>query len=45
MFFLGRCLRSGAGDVAFVDHLALDSIEGRPSPDERLHDLFLDVFF
>lgn len=23
-----RCLRSGAGDVAFVDHLALESIEG-----------------
>ncbi|KAM3622028.1 uncharacterized protein V6R79_019332 [Siganus canaliculatus] len=26
-----RCLRSGAGDVAFVDHLALDSIEDRDS--------------
>uniref|UniRef100_A0A8C7WYE8 Serotransferrin n=1 Tax=Oryzias sinensis TaxID=183150 RepID=A0A8C7WYE8_9TELE len=23
-----RCLRSGAGDVAFVDHLALESIDG-----------------
>uniref|UniRef100_A0A3Q3XS72 Serotransferrin n=1 Tax=Mola mola TaxID=94237 RepID=A0A3Q3XS72_MOLML len=23
-----RCLRSGVGDVAFVDHLALESIEG-----------------
>lgn len=26
-----RCLRSGAADVAFVDHLALESIEGNPS--------------
>lgn len=26
-----RCLRSSAGDVAFVDHLALDSIEGKLS--------------
>lgn len=26
-----RCLRSGAADVAFVDHLALESIEGKPS--------------
>lgn len=25
-----RCLRSGAADVAFVDHLALESIEGKP---------------
>lgn len=24
-----RCLSSGAGDVAFVDHLALENIEGR----------------
>uniref|UniRef100_A0A8D0D896 Serotransferrin n=1 Tax=Sander lucioperca TaxID=283035 RepID=A0A8D0D896_SANLU len=24
-----RCLRSGTGDVAFVDHLALESIEGK----------------
>lgn len=23
-----RCLRSGDADVAFVDHLALESIEG-----------------
>lgn len=25
-----RCLRSGVADVAFVDHLALESIEGKP---------------
>lgn len=31
-----RCLRSGAGDVAFVDHLALQSIEGKISSVELL---------
>lgn len=32
LFFCDRCLRSGAGDVAFVDHLALGSIEGKSFP-------------
>lgn len=45
LFFCDRCLRSGAGDVAFVDHLALDSIEGKPFPAECLHVLFLYVCF
>uniref|UniRef100_UPI0037E8BBE4 saxiphilin-like n=1 Tax=Semicossyphus pulcher TaxID=241346 RepID=UPI0037E8BBE4 len=31
-----RCLRSGAGDVAFVDHLALESIEDSDRDDFRL---------
>ncbi|XP_040889104.1 saxiphilin [Toxotes jaculatrix] len=31
-----RCLRSGAGDVAFVDHLALESIEESESDEFRL---------
>uniref|UniRef100_A0A3B4YUL6 Serotransferrin n=1 Tax=Seriola lalandi dorsalis TaxID=1841481 RepID=A0A3B4YUL6_SERLL len=31
-----RCLRSGAGDVAFVDHLALKSIEESESDEFRL---------
>ncbi|XP_029286965.1 saxiphilin-like [Cottoperca gobio] len=31
-----RCLRSGAGDVAFVDHLALESIEDSDSDKFRL---------
>uniref|UniRef100_A0A8D3DCE2 Serotransferrin n=1 Tax=Scophthalmus maximus TaxID=52904 RepID=A0A8D3DCE2_SCOMX len=31
-----RCLRSGAGDVAFVDHLALESIEESESGEFRL---------
>ncbi|XP_036067972.1 serotransferrin-B isoform X1 [Oryzias melastigma] len=31
-----RCLRSGEGDVAFVDHLALESIEGSDSDMFRL---------
>ncbi len=28
-----RCLRRGAGDVAFVDHLALESVEGKAVTD------------
>ncbi|CAJ1050673.1 LOW QUALITY PROTEIN: serotransferrin [Xyrichtys novacula] len=31
-----RCLRSGTGDVAFVDHLALESIEGSDRDQFRL---------
>ncbi|KAG7493631.1 hypothetical protein JOB18_013342 [Solea senegalensis] len=31
-----RCLRSGTGDVAFVDHLALESIEGSECDEFRL---------
>ncbi|XP_062272256.1 saxiphilin-like [Scomber scombrus] len=31
-----RCLRSGAGDVAFVDHLALQSIEEHEQDEFRL---------
>ncbi|KAM3877579.1 saxiphilin-like [Diretmus argenteus] len=31
-----RCLRTGAGDVAFVDHLALESIEESEREDLRL---------
>ncbi|XP_041638917.1 melanotransferrin [Cheilinus undulatus] len=31
-----RCLRSGAGDVAFVDHLSLQNIEDSDSDDFRL---------
>ncbi|XP_061583228.1 saxiphilin-like [Cololabis saira] len=31
-----RCLRSGTGDVAFVDHLALESIEGSERGNFRL---------
>ncbi|XP_028260991.1 saxiphilin-like isoform X1 [Parambassis ranga] len=31
-----RCLRRGAGDVAFVDHLALESIEGSERDEFRL---------
>ncbi|XP_037643354.1 melanotransferrin-like isoform X1 [Sebastes umbrosus] len=31
-----RCLRSGAGDVAFVDHLALESIEDSDGDEFRL---------
>ncbi|XP_071768761.1 saxiphilin-like [Centroberyx gerrardi] len=31
-----RCLRSGAGDVAFVDHLALESIEESEREEFRL---------
>ncbi|XP_060898900.1 saxiphilin-like [Labrus mixtus] len=31
-----RCLRSGAGDVAFVDHLALESVEGSERDQFRL---------
>ncbi|XP_076012960.1 saxiphilin-like [Genypterus blacodes] len=31
-----RCLRSGAGDVAFVDHLALESIEESEKEEFRL---------
>ncbi|KAM6928449.1 saxiphilin-like [Xenentodon cancila] len=31
-----RCLRSGTGDVAFVDHLALESIEGSDRDNFRL---------
>lgn len=27
--FFHRCLKSGAGDVAFVDHLVLESIDGK----------------
>lgn len=30
-FLCLRCLESGAGDVAFVDHLALESIDGNLS--------------
>ncbi|KAF7207852.1 transcript variant X1 [Nothobranchius furzeri] len=31
-----RCLRSGAGDVAFVDHLALESVEASEQDQLRL---------
>ncbi|KAK5872525.1 hypothetical protein PBY51_013216 [Eleginops maclovinus] len=31
-----RCLRSGAGDVAFVDHLALESVEDSERDEFRL---------
>ncbi|KAJ8414069.1 hypothetical protein AAFF_G00066670 [Aldrovandia affinis] len=31
-----RCLKTGKGDVAFVDHIALDSIDEREGEDYRL---------